>query len=311
MTDESDFSVAKLYDIISANGYVVCSEIKIDILIRYLCEDEGGDLWEAYIRAERDGYSFTNFGEPNFSNLYYYNIPRFTELDFENIIDQFGGSKIPETVTMTPDFILGDIVIELKDLQNESLYNKDRRSTIAKIFEADSSFSVNINFSNIEGESHAAYKRIIANSIKNTVRKASKQIKEFNKTNSINTAGVFLINTGYFSLDHQLFKTIIEEIITYDTTTIKFAYIFTQSVFHNAIGDLRADYKQDCIGELPSELNGIYESCKTLIDKKMSSVFRPDNGEKSFVAPQYPISFFADNKIFYWKPKRIEPSINF
>lgn len=279
--------------------------------MRSLCEDAGGDLWKTYVIAERDGHSFTNFGEPSFSNLYYYNIPRFTELDFKNLIGQFGGSTIPETKTMTPDFILGDIVIELKDLQNESLYNGERRSTIAKIFEADSSLSVNINFSSTEGESQAAYKRAVANSIKNTVRKASKQIKEFSKANSISTAGVFLINTGYFSLDHQLFKTIVEEIIARDTTTIKFAYIFTQSVFHNAVGDLRADYKQDCIGELPRELNGIYEACKTLIDEKMSSVFRPDNGERSFVAPQYPISFFADNKIFYWKPERIEPSINF
>lgn len=311
MMHESNFLLIKLYEIISSESYVICSEIKIDILIRSLCEDVGGDLWKAYLTAERDGHSFTNFAEPSFSNLYYYNIPRFTELDFENLIVQFGGSKIPETVTMTPDFILGDIVIELKDLQSESLSNKDRRSTIAKIFEADSSFSININFSTIEGDSHTAYKRIIANSIKNTVKKAAKQIKEFSKVNSISTAGVFLINTGYFSLEHQLFKTIAEEIIARDTTTIKFAYIFTQSVFHNAVGDLRADYKQDCIGELPSELNGLYEACKTLIEKKMSSVFRPDNGERSFVAPQYPISFFADNKIFYWKPERIEPSINF
>lgn len=308
---ESNFSQKKLYELISGQNYVVCSEIKIDKLIRSLCEEGVGDLWEAYVSAERDGYFFTNFAEPCFSNLYYYNIPRFNELDFENLIGRFGGSKIPETATMTPDFLLGDIVIEMKDLQNESLYNEDRRSTIAKIFEADSSFSVNINFSATKGKNQSLYKRAIANSVKNVVKKASKQIKEFSKTNSINTAGVFLINTGYFSLDHQLFKTIVEEIIAHDTTNIKFAYIFTQSVFHNAVGDLRADYKQDCIGELPSELNGIYEACKTLIDKKMSSVFRPDNDERSFVASQYPISFFADNKIFYWKPERIEPSIIF
>lgn len=311
MIDESDFSRLKLYEIISNKGYLVCSEIKIDKLIRSLCEDVGGDLWEAYMKAERDGYSFTNFSEINFSNPYYYNIPRFKESDFEDIICQLGGNKIPETVTMTPDFILGDIVIELKDLQNESLYNEDRRSTITKIFEADNGFSVNINFSASSGDVKAAYKRVIANSIKNAIGKASKQIKEFNKTNSMNIAGVFLINTGYFSLEHDLFKDIVKEIIARDTTTINFAYVFTQSVFHNAIGDLRADYKQDCIGILPHELEGMYNACNTLINIKMSSIFRLDNVESSFAAPQYPISFFADNKIFYWKPERIKPSINF
>lgn len=311
MIDESDFSRLKLYELISTKGYLVCSEIKIDKLIRSLCEDAGGDLWEAYITAERDGYSFSNFAESSFSNPYYYNIPRFNESDFETIICQLGGSKIPETVTMTPDFILGDIVIELKDLQNESLYNEDRRTTITKIFEADNGYSVNMNFSASSGEVREAYKRVIANSIKNAVGKASKQIKEFSKTNSINIAGVFLINTGYFSLDHDLFKDIVKEIISRDTTTINFAYVFTQSVFHNAIGDLRADYKQDCIGDLPSDLDGMYDACNTLVNIKMSSIFQLGNVESSFAPPQYPISFFADNKIFYWKPERIEPSIKF
>lgn len=309
--NESDFSRLKLYEIISGKGYVVCSEIKIDKLIRSLCEDAGGDLWEAYITAEREGYSFISFPEASFSNPYYYNIPRFKESDFEAIICQLGGSKIPETATMTPDFMLGEIVIELKDLQKESLYNEDRRSTIAKIFEADNGFSVNINFSVASDEVKTAYKRVIANSIKNAVGKASRQIKEYRKINSVNMGGVFLINTGYFSLEHNLFKAIVEEIIARDTTTINFAYIFTQSVFHNAIGDLKADYKQDCIGDLPSELDGIYDACNMLVDIKMSSIFQLDNVESSFVTPQYPISFFADNKIFYWKPERIEPSINF
>ncbi|MRX38342.1 hypothetical protein GJU43_03580 [Flavobacterium sp. LC2016-23] len=311
MIDESDFSRLKLYTIISNKGYLVSSEIKIDKLIRSLCEDVGGDLWEAYITAEHDGYSFTSFSEASFSNLYYHNIPRFNESDFETIICQLGGSKIPERATMTPDFMLGDLVIELKDLQKESLYNEERRNTITKIFEEDNGISVNINFSAASGEVKTAYKRVIANSIKNAVGKASKQIKEYRKINSVNMGGVFLINTGYFSLEHNLFKAIVEEIIARDTTTINFVYIFTQSVFHNAIGDLRADYKQDCIGDLPSKLAGIYDACNMLVDIKMSSIFQLDNVESSFAAPQYPISFFADNKIFYWKPERIEPSINF
>ena len=70
MIDESDFSRLKLYEIISNIGYLVCSEIKIDKLIRSLCEDAGGDFWEAYITDERDGYSFSNFAESSFSNPY-------------------------------------------------------------------------------------------------------------------------------------------------------------------------------------------------------------------------------------------------
>jgi len=309
MMHECSFSMEKFYELVSSRNYVVCSDVNIDVLNRTLCQDAGGDFWDAYLTAESDGCSFTNFAEPSFSNTYYYNIPRFREYDFQNIIAKFGGSKIPETNTMTPDFKIADLVIELKDLQKDSLYNEDRRLTIAKIFESESGYSININYSATSGHCQTRYKRAIANSIKNIISKASKQIREYSKTNTISSAGVFLINTGYFSLDHQVFKTIVEDIITRDTNTIKFAYIFTQSVFHNAVGDLRADYKQDCIGKLPVELEDIYEACNILINTKMSSIFQDDNGSNSFVSPQYPISFFADNKIFYWKPERIEPSI--
>ena len=101
MIDEDDFSRLKLYEIISTKGYLVGSEMKTDKLIRSLCEDSGGDLWEAYITAEHQGYSFKSFPEASFSNLYYYNIPRFSESDFETIICQLGGSKIPEAATMS------------------------------------------------------------------------------------------------------------------------------------------------------------------------------------------------------------------
>ena len=56
--DESGFSLLKLYEIISSKGYLVSSEIKIDMLIRSLCEDAGGDLWEAYITDGRDWLFF-------------------------------------------------------------------------------------------------------------------------------------------------------------------------------------------------------------------------------------------------------------
>lgn len=74
---------------------------------------------------------------------------------------------------MTPDFKIADLVIELKDLQKDSLYNEDRRLTIAKIFESESGYSININFSTTSGHCQTRYKRAIANSIKNIISKAS------------------------------------------------------------------------------------------------------------------------------------------
>ena len=80
---------------------------------------------------------------------------------------------------MTPGFMLGEIVRELNYLQRESLYSEDRRTTIIKIFKEDDAISVNINFSAVSLERKATYKHVIANSIKNAVGKALKQVRSW------------------------------------------------------------------------------------------------------------------------------------
>lgn len=308
---ESNFSKLWFYQKIASQNVVVCSEIKINYLIREYCEQDGGDVWEAYKVAEVEEYSFNDFSETSFSNIFHYGIPRYSESDFESLINQLGGRKVPETTTKTPDFLIESIAIELKDLQNESMYDKGRRKAIAKIFENESNLAVCLNFESIEEEYLTAYTRLITNSIKNIIKKASTQIKEYSKTNEVEYAGVFLLNTGYFSLEHALFKAIVEDILNRETNTIKFAYIFTQCVLHNTVGDLRSDYKQDFIGTVPAILKPIEQATSQLTERKMSSIFQPSSDGGNVIPPQQPISFFEDGKIFYWKPERLKPSISF
>lgn len=285
----------------------ICSELKIDVLIHDLCMEEETDFKDCYLEALENSYSFTNFAEHNIDNIFHFRIPKFSELDFQEVIIKMGGNKIIEKVTKTPDFLINNIAIELKDLQMEGLHDKSRQVSVSKIFEHIDRYSINIDFSNLEKENFVLYKSIISRSIKNVVKKASIQVKEFKKSNEINSAGVILINTGYFSLSHNLFKAIVEDIIAHQTKTIEFAFIFTQTVLNNSIGDAEAFYYQDFIGDVPDNIKDIGKNVDILVKKKMSSIFQQPNPEQ-FVLPQEPISFLADNKIFYWTPKRLKPS---
>lgn len=304
---EEEYSISRIYNIVRSYKFQICSELKIDVLIHDLCMEEEADFKECYLEALENAHSFTHFAEGSIENIFHFRIPRFSELDFQEVIIRMGGHKIIEKVTKTPDFFINNIAIELKDLQMEGLYDKARQISVSKIFGHIDGYSINIDFLNLEKESYVLYKSIISKSIKSIVKKASKQVKEFKQSNEINSAGVILINTGYFSLSHNLFKAIVEDIIAHQTKTIEFAYIFTQSVLNNSIGDAEVFYYQDFIGIVPDNMKDIKENIDILVKKKMSSIFQEPNPEQ-FVPPQEPISFLEDNKIFYWTPKRLKPS---
>ncbi|WP_269227190.1 hypothetical protein [Flavobacterium eburneipallidum] len=139
------FNVSKIYNISVTQDYFICSEIKIDKLIDKLCEKETGDFLDAYHLAKNQGFSFSAFPDGGNLNMSLIQIPRFGEVDFERIINSIGGSKIPETEKRTPDFYINDILLELKDLQEDSLENKDRQKSIAKLFKDRVDYAINID----------------------------------------------------------------------------------------------------------------------------------------------------------------------
>ena len=181
MIQEDMFSISKIYKFSVSKGYYVCSEIIIDKLINQLCEKESGDFLNAYLLAKKEGLSFNVFHDSGNLNMNLYRFPRFGETDFEIVINSLGGNKISETENRTPDFVVENILLELKDLQKESLVNKDRQKSIAEIFKNIKSYSINIDPSLDFGELTSEYHRLIKNTIKNHFKSASDQIKQYKK----------------------------------------------------------------------------------------------------------------------------------
>jgi len=309
LLDANSFSVTTIFNLVRYYQFQICSELKIDLLINDLCRREQGDFKECYKEALVKGHCFKSFPESSINTLFRFGIPRFTEADFQHAIEQLGGDKIKENTSKTPDFLIGNIAVELKDLQKEGLYDSERQKSISKVFENSDKDVINIDPSFMSKEELETYKRIISNSIKSIVKKASTQVKEYKLTDKTSGAGVILTNTGFFSLGHDLFKEIVQDIITNQTKTIEFAYIFTQSVLRNAIGDYEVFYYNDFIGIVPDAINEIQDKINNIIEKKMTSIFHSPN-QKNTIQTQQPISFLVNDKIFYWAPRKIEPSWN-
>lgn len=295
-----DFSVSYVYEISVAECYPICSDMHLDILIEQACRQEGGEFWAAYQKAVHEGYSLTYFAHPS-GNRMPAMMPRFSEADFNTLLE-----KIPECNIETPDFRMGSVIMELKDLQHESLKNKDRQANIAALFKPLSKNCINLDPLADYGELTNAYHRLIQNSIHNHLKKASSQINTYRKTETITAGGMIFLNTGMFSLPHELFKTLTIDLLNRRTKTIEFAFVFSQIMQGNGF-DQYAIFQGEFVGNVPESVKSLQQKINALINEKMTQMMF-DPGQSLTLAEQQPISFEENGQIFYWNPGPVPDS---
>lgn len=299
------FNVSKIYNISVTQDYFICSEIKIDKLIDQLCEKEKGDFLDAYHLAKKQGFSFSAFPDGGNLNMSLVRVPRFGEADFEGIINSIGGSKISETENRTPDFYINDILLELKDLQEDSLENKDRQKSIAKLFKDRVDYAINIDPLLDFGDLTFDYHRLIKNTIKNQFKSASDQIKQYKKLNpNFKNAGIIIFNTGFESLPNELLKKMVADILNNETKTIEFAFIFSQKMQTNG-WNMDYVFLSEWVGNVPNEILKLKDEMDELVEIKMIEMVRENNSSKT-IESQKPISFEIDNKVFFWNPGQMK-----
>lgn len=297
------FSITNVYEIVVSKNYFICSEIKVDILIKDKCKNQGGEFWEAYSHAENKGYLFIDFPDNGNLNMNSLLFPRIGEKDFEHIINLLGGNKITETQNRTPDFEVKNILLELKDLQKESLKDKNRQKSISKLFENEDNYSININPSLEFGELTNGYHRLIKNTIKNHFKSASGQIKQHQKIKKFKSSGIILLNTGLHSLPHKLLKKMVTDILNNETKTIEFAFILSQKTQTNG-WNMNSFFESEWLGDQPHELNKLKSELDKLINHKLTEMIHKNNSTE-IIEYQKPISFEMNNKVFYWNPGQL------
>ena len=300
MIRREDFSVKEVFDISVAEHYLICSNIQLDVLIEAACKAEGGEFWAAYQKAARDMYSLTCFVHRSSGGMPAM-VPRFSEADFAEILE-----KIPECSTETPDFRIGNVVLELKDLQEESLKNEDRQQKIAEAFDEWPDRCIDLDPLKDYGSLTKVYHDLIQNSIHNHVKKASSQIKTYRKTAMFMAGGMIFLNTGMLSLPHELFKSLVADLLERRTKTVEFAFVFSQVMQGNGF-DEYAIFKGEFIGNVPDAVKFLQQRVNDLVEQKMTDLIR-DPAKLLPLAEQRPISFEQKGKIFYWNPGQVPDS---
>ena len=299
-------TVVYCYDRSVEFEYSICSELEVEEITEDFCAKISDELLDSFYIARDTGRSFVCFVDPLQSNRSFFDSPRFSEADFEEIITAMGGKKIPEISTKTPDFICNGIVLELKDIQKEGLFDKERRKSIGKLFEPLRTHTVNLDPAVQYDDITAKYHLLIRNTIQNQVKKASDQIKAFKENNEVKAAGIILLNTGMFSMPDTLFRSMVTHILNHQTKTITFAFVFSQVAQSNGF-DTVANFYSNFIGNVPEEIIELKKMVSKMIESKMTDIVLFGN-QKLTVPSQHPISFLSNNKIFYWNPGQLVDS---
>lgn len=300
------YSTAYCYEQSVYFGFPVCSDLEVHKITEDFCAAKSEELLDSFYIAKDTGCAFICFIDPLQSKLNFFDAPRFSESDFEKLITTMGGRKILETNSKTPDFYIEGIIMELKDLQKEGLFDKDRRKAIAGIFDSLDVTTVNLDLRSDYGYLGVKYQLQIRNTIQNHIKKASEQIKAYKQANRLISAGVILLNTGMFSLPDDMFRKMITHILTHNTNTIEFAFVFSQVTQSNGF-DTVANFYCDFIGNVPERLKELKNKAWDMVENKMTELIVSSDRSAQLI-PIHPVSFYAGGKIFYWNPGQLPDS---
>lgn len=211
---DEDLAVEKaVKEIRDRHWEVIRFELKSS-LIRDLVREIGGDVWAGYQEAEQKGLYFgvfpDNFGAGR-DGIPTIRPPRISEKFIDNVVSDVGGQKLDEDgANKTADYLIGDWLFELKDLQEEGLEHKNRQTKLVKLFEPYFAPGSRIRISPeiLTQEDQLKYFDIIGSPIQPQVKKASAQIKNTKTTLKLDhvNGGLIYLNTGYGSLPHELFE---------------------------------------------------------------------------------------------------------
>lgn len=304
LIQEQLFTVPYIYELSVEYEFPICSALTIDLLTTDFCREISEDLLDSYYIAQESGSAFLCFLDDAEGRKSPFGTPRFSETDFEALITDLGGTKIPETSQRkTPDFLLDNIVLELKDIQEESLFDKERQQSISRAFADATLLAIDLDPVREYGQPTSKYYDLIYNSLLNHFKKASKQIKTFKEANPVTHAGIILLNTGMFSLPDQLLRSMVSRILVEKTKTIEFAFVFSQISQSNGFGSI-ANFYGDFIGNVPENIAVLNSRVSGLISEKMADMVRYPN-QQSTIPGQHPISFQDGDQIFYWNPGRL------
>jgi len=149
----------------------------------------------------------------------YLNFSSFNENDFDEIIFNAGGKRYtddPSINELNCDYILDDVVIELKIIEEEPISKIEKQKKFVELFSAESETVILVPTE----EQKYSYNKILATPIKSALKKASKQLQVSQKEIDAKLKIAMIMNNGLYMVSQDEFLEIVISRAKNDTSGI-------------------------------------------------------------------------------------------
>ncbi len=183
------------------------------VLIEERVRAEGGVVLDAYLKAQAgETFYVEEVDEIAFSmkvSPQAITVPRLTESFMDRVVSAAGGRRLDiddggPNRPKTADYRVGDLVLELKDLQNEGLDVRTRQEKLAALFMSkcgqDGSSPVDPTI--LSADERRQYFDIVGTPVRKRLTEAGRQVRSTLERLAEPTlrGGAILLNTGYGTL---------------------------------------------------------------------------------------------------------------
>lgn len=317
-TEGRDETLACAKEVLKKEKWEALEVQLCDRLIEERVREQGGEMLEAYDAAVATGSAirvFPNNFAPGKDGIPAILPMRITELFVDQVVSDIGGERIPtDDKNQIVDYLIGDWLFELKDLQEEGLQQPERQKKLARLFSrfAVPGLPVQINPSVLDENGRREFFDILSSSIQPQVKKASKQVRStrglLNRDDL--KGGIIYLNTGYGSFAPDEFGPLVERYVRKDTTQIE--AIFCVALWNQTNGfDSYVFYR--AYPEMPSipVVSQLQEAFGKRFEEVMTQhVLGTLPTTAIYSAPLTPITFSIDGIDYVWQPGLVPLKLN-
>lgn len=293
-----------------------------DRLIESRVLKTGGEFYEAYLQAEREGFfwleELDSLPMTQKETDVWGTGVRLNEEFIDDLILLAEGHRVtPEEANefkeKNADYILENYVLELKQFENEGLEVSTRQAKIAKLFEAyqTNKYVQVIDPYLLNEIDSLKYWDIVGVPVQKRVKSAAKQVKStLSKLANDNlSGGVILLNTGYLSVPHDHLVEMAERYAAKDTSSIKTVIIMSSWSITNGFDTVvnYAFHPNNSSCPTIQKLRDVFwESVEELMTQMMRGQIDITDG---FQEPMSPISFLHNGTRYVYTAPQLKSTL--
>ena len=278
--------------------------------------EQGGAVWDVYQYAKSGKIFFRvfphHFGAGD-KELSRFRPARITEAFMDDMIARAGGRRVDgEGIRQgikNADYVLGDFIFELKDLQEEAMKKVGHQARLAELFKKyfPSQTAITLDPKVLSKTDYLVYLDILGGPMQTCVTCASKQIRSTKHLlgRADLHGGLIILNTGLGSFPHDDFGQQAKRYVRKDTTQID-ETVSIDIWSHTNGFDLQAFFDFRPSQSKCPEVLAIKESFNWCFERMMTDLVLgkiPDTTPRD--DPSRPLAFEVDGIDFAWSPPSI------